>query len=152
MFVFPRVLFRCSFLAAELQSAWANLSSLSGGEWGWRGSWSSRTPPPTPPLAFVTALLDSQLKLKGFNPAQARNFTANQEEKCSISCKRIQNEVKWAPKRDKLLVFRYTESNRAVERTSRPDWVPTIYVFCLVLYHCHWSGMSGVIQNKEKTI
>lgn len=70
---------------------------------------------PTPsPLPSVTALLDSKLKLTGFNPARARHFTANQEEKCSISCKRIQNEGKWAQKRVRL--YKSSEIHREQKR------------------------------------
>lgn len=94
------------------------------GEGGGGGSSNSFIPPAT---SSLTALLDSQLKLTGFNHA-GRHFTASQEAKCSISCEQIQNEGKWAPKRDKRSKIHREEG------TCRPDWVPTLYVLCLGLY------------------
>lgn len=45
----------------------------------------------SPLLSSVTDLaLDSMLQLTRRNPTQAHHFTANQLEKCSISCKRVQ--------------------------------------------------------------
>lgn len=119
MFVFPRASFFPPFFRCRAAKC------LTGQE---EEEEKAEAPAPPPPLASVTALLDSQLKRRGFNPARTRHFTANQEEKCSISCKRIQNEGKRAPKRDEPQRFCVVEGPRG------PDWVPTLSVFCLGLY------------------
>lgn len=91
-------------------------------------------------LPSAVALLDSMLKLTRRNPAQAHHFTANQQEKCSISCKPFQLAEK--QRRSEIVMYTLQAQRRHRLRARRARARSCVFVPACVRV-CVKRGFSG---------